>query len=251
MNKKFLMALVIFISNNATFASDSSDRELDKFYEVLSYGHINFAGELLNLNPRFQYELNDENQTLLHLSAQHHFPERSIQFLIDRGWDVNAQDIYGKTPFMYALEEPYNEDIINALYLSNKINFLLQDKRQKTIIDYAMRHYSFVIDKLKEKEEIQKYFAILPDFDSDDVRQKLEKIEKEVPVRHREFDSYWKKYEPNPSILIYKKPQSELHEADWQLDGLHDNAAMRLKSAEDKKRILNKLGQSFENGAGI
>lgn len=242
MNKFLLIFLMIFVSNNSTFTSDSSDREFDNFYEALSDGNIAFALLLFDSNPEFKNVRNDQDQTLLHSAILHRFPEEAISFLIENGWDINAQDLDGKTPLMYALSERDNEEMIQALLNANGLDITLEDNVKKTAVNYAARYYPRIAYRLEEhlkylqdwqeSENAQEYFATLPNTFS-----------YEMPLQGS------LNYENNWTQSSLDGFQSE--KIDWNLDKQSDSQVQRLGRAEDKKRILENMGQFFENGAGI
>lgn len=272
----FAVNTAIFASDRASNASMSSQQTDDRFYDALSDGEIDNAAMLFGLSPQLKSELDPYQQTYLHLAVQNNFPAASVAFLINNGWDVNAQDVWGKTPWMYAFSEPFDSAIISMFFDDvKKINLLLEDLKRKNIVDYAKKyivdyakkynsrwadkiaeHIKYLQNK-KEAEAAQKYFATLPD------PLNNENIELNNIAQSRKQSS-WIRSGKNPSILIHQMPQkeelSELTGVDWALDKKLDSEVWQMGRLDDKERklrleneyqILQKIGQYLQDGAGI
>lgn len=272
--KKLVVMLMMFVccvdvtlpSDHSSNASEVSSQAEDKFYDALWDGKIAFAEMLLDLDPELKSEVNFDDQTFLHLAVQNNFPARSVAFLIKKGWDLSAQDAWGKTPWMYALSEPFIPEIIDMFFNSGKpINFLLEDKNKQTFYDYARKYNqrwadSFVdyIEYLQNKkgaEVFAEYAETLKDpLKNDSVKQELEKIEANYVASSRK-NNFLIRSEENPSILIRQMPkqelESELNGVDWDLDKKSDFQVLQLGRLEDKEKKLQIIGQLFEHGAGI
>ena len=251
MKKHCFVILMIFFAYGAVLPSDSfrseSNSEYDNFYEALFDGNIEFADMLLDRNPTFKNQADNQGATLLHSAVLHRFSEGSISFLIHNGWDLNAQDSDGKTALMYALEEDDNSDILQLFFEWPQLDITLQDHAGRNVVQYARRYYPYFVKSLQERLEYeqesnsaQRYFATLPDVAIQRINNEDGKPLKKI----------------RPQNLTYQQMQSalldfELPRIDWNLNKKPESQLKWVRAQEDKKRILSRMGEIFQDGAGI
>lgn len=253
MKKHCFVILMIFFAYGAVLSSDSfgseSNSAYDHFYEALFDGNIEFAEMLLDVNPKFKNQSDNQGATLLHSAVLHRFPEGSISFLIHNGWDLNAQDSDGKTALMYALEENDNSDILQLFFELPQFDITLQDHAGRNVVRYARRYYPYFVNSLQERLEqvqesnsAQKYFATLPD-----VTVATQRINNEDGKPLKKITSKNLTHQQMQSAL----PDSALPLIDWNLDKKPEYQLKWLRGKEDRDRILREMGALFQDGAGI
>ncbi|MBQ8251159.1 MAG: ankyrin repeat domain-containing protein [Alphaproteobacteria bacterium] len=88
---------------------DLSSKDHEEIQELLSLRH----GSGINLNMRNRNRDNRPHQTALHMAVMNNHSQY-VKALIEKGANVNVQDVYGKTPLHFALMYFY-EDSIKAL----------------------------------------------------------------------------------------------------------------------------------------
>ena len=73
-----------------------------------------------------------------------------VRFLLDKGLDINLQDIYGQTALMFAIDNSDNIKMVRFL-VENGANINLKDNNDKTAIIIAIENkYKEISDYLKE-----------------------------------------------------------------------------------------------------
>lgn len=86
-----------------------SSKDHEEIQELLSLPH----GSGINLNMRNRNRDNLPHQTALHMAVMNNHSQY-VNALIEKGANVNVQDVYGKTPLHFTLMYFY-EDSIKAL----------------------------------------------------------------------------------------------------------------------------------------
>lgn len=109
---------------------DLSSEDHEKIQELLSLRH----GYDINLNMRNRNIDNRPHQTALHMAVMNNHSQY-VKALIEKGANVNVQDVYGKTPLHFALMYFY-EDSIKAL-LDAGADPMIKDKHGYSPYDLA------------------------------------------------------------------------------------------------------------------
>lgn len=101
---------------------------------------------------------NQKNETALHRAAKN-FQLENIQFLIDAGADINAENVIGETPMVSAMQRSYNLDILHILpvvklFLSNGAKITPQANEQLSRIckDFEWTRNQFTQEYLNQIE---------------------------------------------------------------------------------------------------
>lgn len=264
MYKKNLIFYVLGSMNFVMVGSqnlDSKDQVVNMFCEALQHQSFDTAYKIWESNKFLVHQQNQKHQTLLHHALANYWPEESVKFLLSHGWDVNAEDNQQLRPLDYALKVPNNMQLVVKLLGQENFNF--RDHDMKYIEKYCIQlgYPKDFIDKIKEiiknneevkkdNEEVKKgrlYFATLPD-----PLTNMDHLDRLTSQKQQKSSiSLFERYEPNSSILLRKKQESEILGVDWSLDKLEDWQVRNLERAETKRKMLDQMGQMFENGAGI
>ena len=109
---------------------DLSSEDHEEIQELLSLRH----GYDINLNMRNRNIDNRPHQTALHMAVMNNHSQY-VKALIEKGANVNVQDVYGKTPLHFALMYFY-EDSIKAL-LDAGADPMIKDKHGCSPYDLA------------------------------------------------------------------------------------------------------------------
>jgi ankyrin repeat protein len=133
-----------------------TDRPEYKFFKALKNGSIESANELIEQGCDVHKLTDLEQWTYLHkmlTSPSFNIEDssilKSIQFLLDKGLDVNAIDSYGNTPLLYAVRQR-NVDGIRLL-LENGADKLIEHENLEGVsalrMSFIGKNYSFDIVK--------------------------------------------------------------------------------------------------------
>ena len=117
------------------------------------------------------YRCNYRNRTLLHSALYHAAPKETLQFLIDSGVEINAQDARGDTALHYIAFNDYfysNPGEIAHLLIRNGAEIHAENNFYRTPLGDAA-HYGHVVEVIEalleagaDKEKGEKYRYVLP-----------------------------------------------------------------------------------------
>ena len=144
------------------------------FFAAVKEGKVYTINELLKFNPLFVFDIDNIHQTSLHISCRKGNLD-AVKTLIRNGAEVNAYDLYYRTPLYFAIK--YGEiDIVRYLlysqaypFSSNKCNFE-SEMRQNPYL----RHYV---------KEARRLFVVLVFVKNFEARKKLWKEKRKVFCR--------------------------------------------------------------------
>lgn len=97
--------------NNRRLNFVSGVKATESFFEALNSGLFEIAARIAQKYPKIK----DENKTFLHFLLENHYPVSNVKFLIDQGWDVNAEGVNKDRPLHVILKNVLQEQKDNAL----------------------------------------------------------------------------------------------------------------------------------------
>ncbi|MGF1725250.1 ankyrin repeat domain-containing protein [Photobacterium nomapromontoriensis] len=96
-----------------------------ELYEAIADGDLDKADQIISSGENVNFVTANDKWTYLHQIADtDDAPIKSIQFLLDKGLDVNAIDSYGNTPLIYAVRQRNLEGV--RLLLENGADKLIE-----------------------------------------------------------------------------------------------------------------------------
>lgn len=161
-----------------------------ELYEAIVDGELDDAEVLIASGEDIHFITSNDKWTYLHQAADtEDTPPKSIQFLIDKGLDVNAVDNYGYTPLMYAVRQR-NVEVIRVL-LKNGAEKLIEHQDNDGIsalrLSFLNKPYSYDV------VELMLEFGASPDSKNPNgktVRDLLKVIADVDPEIHALIDKY-------------------------------------------------------------
>lgn len=136
------------------------------FFAAVKEGKIYTICELLKVNPLFVFDINNIHQTALHISCKRGSLD-VVKTLIRHGAEVNAYDLFYRTPLYFAVE--FGEiDVVRYLlyhqaypFSSNKCNFEKEMRQNQYLRFYVKEARRMFVAKVfvKDYEQRKKFWA--------------------------------------------------------------------------------------------
>ena len=138
--KRCLAMLSMVLTLNVCLAAQWNSISLAAIYGDVK--KVDYLLKYHNLPVDFQ---NKYGETLLMIAAQRG-RHNVIEYLLDRGADINRKNNAGNTPLMYAVRETRTDRINTCIFLVNKgADIGITDNKDKSALDYAYEYERFTI----------------------------------------------------------------------------------------------------------
>ena len=200
-----LSAVILLVNNKADLNIQNENGEtvlmLSKNDKIFSF--------LLKQDPNLNITDKYGCTLLMRLASQNQLDK--IQKVIDKGANINAQDIKGETALIKALKEGYED--VGMILIRNKADINLKDKEGFSVLDYVKENKLLKISDLLKEEKREKYSEIKEKCDNISEEQKRISIQNENKKRNKPLERIFAKKEQREKDNLFKS----LSEVIWKL----------------------------------